>query len=189
MSEQSGMSRRRLLVRVMRYFFLIFFLAFAWLGLRFVFSGGGQPRSLPTQRVPLTDVAPGEHKIIDWQGRPVLILNRTPAMQAALQAQDPALLRDPLGEDSEQPSVMLQPWRSRDRQWLVVLSVGTDLGCPVQPAAQAALPPGLSGGLRDTCRGSFYDLAGRVLRDQQAGRNLPVPDYRIDGEVLVLGAQ
>lgn len=172
----------------MRYFALVFFLTSFWLGLRFVFSGATTPPDLPTLRVAVSDLLPGAHKIIDWEGRPVLIMRRDARMQSSVDDLDPALLHDPASADSVQPKTALAVWRSRDPAWFVAIAVGTDLGCPVRVAEPAELPAGLAAGLRDTCRGAFYDLAGRVLDGQQADENLTVPSYRLDGDVLVLGA-
>lgn len=188
MSPQTGTPRRTRLERLLRYFLLLFFIAFMWIALRFVFSGATTPPDLPTLRVPIDDLAVGQHKLIDWEGRPVLILRRSDSMQAALRDTQVGLLHDPVGEKSTQPAVVMQGWRSRDPEWFVVIAVGTDLGCPVRLAESQELPVGLPAGLRDTCRGSFYDLAGRVLRGQHAEENLTIPSYRVDEAVVVLGA-
>ena len=189
MSLQTGTPRRQRLERLLRYFLLLFFIAFMWMALRFVFSGATTPPDPPTLRVPIDDLSVGQHKLIDWEGRPVLILRRSDPMQAALQQTPPDLIHDPAGEKSAQATTVLQAWRSRDPEWFVVIAVGTDLGCPVRLAESAELPAGLPAGLRDTCRGSFYDLAGRVLRGQHAEKNLTVPSYRVDEVVVVLGVQ
>jgi len=44
------------------------------------------------------------------------------------------------------------------------------------------------GALQDSCAGSYYDLAGRVLDDQAANRNLVIPDYFRQGSEIILGA-
>jgi len=154
-----------------------------------LFGGGGE-RASTRLRVALGELAPGELRRIEWAGRPLLLLHRDAAMLAALR--DPAQsagLRDADGDWSEQPEGLPAETRSRQPEYFVALAVGSDLGCALRwlPAGGEFRGRPWPGGFADTCRGSRYDLAGRVFDDQQAQRNLQVPDYRIDGGALLFG--
>lgn len=147
--------------------------------------------STPQQRVHLGDIAQGQLVTVLWEGRPVLVYRRTLAETNALknapgnamgsgEATEKHQLVDPDSKKSLQPAHSLNPWRSSDPEWFVAINQGTDFGCTLQLTEQQLLV--------DTCRGSRYDLAGRVLKAQIATKNISVPAYTITGEVLVLGA-
>lgn len=170
--------------------------------LAFFFSGEDERPRVPGLRVDVSNLQPGETERLLWEGRPVLVQRRTPAMIDALQSPAATLdgrLRDPDSRRSDQPESMVNAVRSRDPEWFVAIALGTDQGCPVSVASgdeMAQTDTGSeanSGGVElvDECRGSRYDGAGRVLADQYADRNLAVPDYvleTLDGRLtLVLG--
>lgn len=156
-------------------------------------SDDGEEGNLPGQRVVIGDMAAGETRILTWDGRAVLVHRRTAAQIALLDDADGThalRLRDPDSERSEQPADMTDAFRSSNREWFVAIGLGTDYGCPV-----AWLPPEADpfagipwpGGFVDSCRGSRYDLAGRVYAGQYADRNLVVPVYRVSADTLLLG--
>ena len=135
-------------------------------------------------RLRLADIGPGQARQLEWRSRPLWVLHRSPAQQAALRGAGDRLL-DPDSRGSIQPDWARGPWRSRDPAWLVVVGLGTDLGCTLD-----YLPPGeadAAGGFRDTCRGSRYDASGRVLKGQHARSNLRVPRHRIEAGWLLVG--
>ena len=84
---------------------------------------------------------------------------------------------------------MRNPMRSLEPDYFIALDYGTDLGCPLElvPADVNAPVIPWSGGFRDRCRGSWYDLSGRVYKEQKASRNLEIPAYSIEGDILNLG--
>ena len=116
-----------------------------------------------------------------WGDRPVLLLWRSPSTLAAL-AQTEGL-RDEESNTNQQPDYARNPWRSRIPEVLVVVPIGTDIGCPVE--AQFNGYDLL--GLRDRCRGWRYDAAGRVYGEQGALRNLRVPEYTVSEGRVTLG--
>ena len=155
-------------------------------------SDDGEEDTLPGLRVAVGDMAAGETRALTWDGRAVVVHRRTPETIARLEADGArAALRDPDSERSEQPESMRGPLRSSSPEWFVAIGLGTDYGCPVAwlppeatPFAGAPWP----GGFVDGCRGSRYDLAGRVYAGQYADRNLVVPPHRVlDDGTLVLG--
>src|SRR3954468_24046308 len=54
--------------------------------------------------VDISDLKPGEKKIVEWRGKPVWILKRTPEMLASLAATD-AQVADPKSEKSYQMDI------------------------------------------------------------------------------------
>jgi len=90
-----------------------------------------------------------------------------------------------------QPNWAKNALRSRREEWFVSIGVGTDFSCPIvllEPTAELFQGEVWSGGFADDCRGSRYDLAGRVYANQYADKNLIVPDYAIKEMKIVLGA-
>jgi ubiquinol-cytochrome c reductase iron-sulfur subunit len=134
-------------------------------------------------------LAPAALATVEWRGKPVWVLHRTPAMLASLGKHD-ALLLDPASGSSVQPAYAKNPYRARRPDFLVVTAVCTHLGCiPVyrpEPGA-ADLGADWPGGFYCPCHGSRYDLAGRVFRNVPAPTNLEVPPYAFRGSKLVIG--
>ncbi|GAB3426319.1 ubiquinol-cytochrome c reductase iron-sulfur subunit [Massilia solisilvae] len=141
--------------------------------------------------VDVTRVAPGTLITVNWRGRPVWVLHRTPQMLATLGKHD-ALLLDPDSQTDQQPKYARNATRSVRPAFLVVEAVCTHLGCiPVfrpEPGA-ADLGPDWPGGFYCPCHGSKYDLAGRVFRNVPAPVNLAVPPHAYHGERLVIGEE
>jgi ubiquinol-cytochrome c reductase iron-sulfur subunit len=139
--------------------------------------------------VDVTRIAPGTLATVEWRGKPVWVLHRTPAMVASLGRHD-ALLLDPRSQEDQQPAYAKNATRSRRPDYLVVIAICTHLGCiPVfRPEADApGLPPDWPGGFYCPCHGSAYDLAGRVFKNVPAPRNLEVPPHAFHGDQLVIG--
>jgi len=155
-------------------------------------SDDGEEDTLPGLRVAIGDMAVGETRLLDWDGRAVLVHRRTPDEVALLEEGSlrPSL-RDPESTKSEQPDTMRTVLRSGSPEWFVAIGLGTDAGCPVRylaPAVTGFAGGPWPGGFVDTCRGSRYDLAGRVYARQYADRNLVVPTHAVtDDGTLVLG--
>lgn len=144
---------------------------------------------LPGMRIEIGQMTPGEVQFHQWQGRPILIYRREPVQITALQQQDERL-RDPSSQRSRQPDAFTDSFRSASPEWFVAIAVGTGHGCLVElQAASDELFQSRTwaGGFKDTCGEDRYDLAGRVYSGQYADKNLAVPDYRIEGNTLVLG--
>ncbi|MGZ5200595.1 MAG: ubiquinol-cytochrome c reductase iron-sulfur subunit [Telluria sp.] len=140
--------------------------------------------------VEVAGIAPGALITVNWRGKPVWVLHRTPAMLAELGKHDD-LLRDPHSETDQQPEYARNRNRSTVPAFLVVEAVCTHLGCtPVfrPEVAPADLGPGWPGGFYCPCHGSKYDLAGRVFANVPAPLNLEVPPYAWHGAArLVIG--
>ena len=192
-SQSDTQARRTQLRAIIKVLAGLMFLAVIWIGFSFVGTlEEPSPSTLQTQRISIAHIQPGESDSIVWTNRPLLILHRTPEMLKALTEVQEIKLLDPQSEKSRQPLSMRNRYRSAEPAFFVVIATGTDLGCPVSllPASNEQFKGEIwSGGFADSCRGSRYDLAGRVYSDQQATANLEVPSYRVEGDSLVLGAE
>lgn len=124
---------------------------------------------------------------IHWAGGNLLLLKRNVQMLDSLPRLDSVLL-DPLSQTAHQPRGLPNPNRSLQPDYFIAYDRGTDMGCPLSwvAAGDSAAPhQPWPGGFRDTCRGSWYDAAGRVFKGQQAERNLDIPLYRQIGPDLL----
>lgn len=141
-------------------------------------------------RADLSNIEAGTMSVLAWRGKPVWLLRRTPEMIAAL-ATPSALLADPLSARSTQPASCVNATRSERPEWFVAVGLCTHLGCtPALRLDDASLNAELRGpgGFVCPCHGSHFDLAGRVVRDMPAPRNLDVPPYRFEGrDGIVVG--
>ncbi|MDX1377041.1 MAG: ubiquinol-cytochrome c reductase iron-sulfur subunit [Burkholderiales bacterium] len=132
---------------------------------------------------------PGQLHTIEWRGKPVWILRRTPEMLAGLKTVE-KLLSDPDSDvSSQQPAYARNRGRSIDEAVFVTLALCTHLGCiPSFYPEPGSIQPGWPGGFYCPCHGSKFDLAGRVFKGSPAPTNLVIPPYRYDGTgTLVVG--
>jgi ubiquinol-cytochrome c reductase iron-sulfur subunit len=133
--------------------------------------------------VDISTLKPGEKLTVEWRGKPVWLVRRTPEEVAALPKHD-AELADPLSKrkpDELTPKYARNEARSIKPELLVVVGICTHLGCSpsdkLQPGPQASLPDDWPGGFLCPCHGSTFDLAGRVFKNKPAPDNLQVPPY------------
>jgi ubiquinol-cytochrome c reductase iron-sulfur subunit len=134
--------------------------------------------------VDISDLKPGEKKTVEWRGKPVWIVRRTPQMLESLKKTD-ALVADPNNQRKPDENVQtpgaMNEWRSVKPEYLVVVGICTHLGCSpsdrFQTGAQPSLPDDWQGGFLCPCHGSTFDLAGRVFKNKPAPDNLEVPPY------------
>ena len=145
--------------------------------------------------VDISDVKPGEMKVVEWRGKPVWILRRTPEMMASLPKNDP-LLADPNSEKIYQldmPDYAKNEFRARTEHKEVLVTVGicSHLGCSpssrFSEGPQPNLPDNWHGGFLCPCHGSTFDLSGRVFKNKPAPANLDVPPYMYlsDNKILI----
>ena len=135
----------------------------------------------------------GEKLTVEWRGKPVWILKRSPAQIAELskldgQLADPDSKRNPA---EFTPEYARNTGRSIKPEVLVVVGICTHLGCSpidrLQSGPQPSLPDNWEGGFLCPCHGSTFDLAGRVFKNKPAPDNLPVPPhmYMSDTRLLI----
>lgn len=139
--------------------------------------------------VDISKLGPGERMTVEWQGKPVWIVRRTPEMLEAVKKGDDRVA-DPASKKKMQPKYATNELRSIKPEYLVLVGICTHLGCsPVEKfAAQAeAFAADWKGGFYCPCHGSLFDLAGRVYKNKPAPDNLFVPKhtYLSDGKILI----
>lgn len=139
----------------------------------------------------IAKLEPGQMITVEWRGRPVYIVRRTPEAIAGL-AKVVGQLRDPNSEEPQQPPYAQNATRSIRKEYLVLLGLCTHLGCaPAYRPDVGAVDLGGEnwlGGFFCACHGSRFDMAGRVFRGVPAPLNLEVPPHRYEGDnVLVIG--
>ncbi|MEO6407758.1 MAG: ubiquinol-cytochrome c reductase iron-sulfur subunit [Burkholderiaceae bacterium] len=126
---------------------------------------------------------PGEKMTVEWRGKPVWVVRRTPEQLAALPKVD-ALLADP--NSARKPAELTPPYarneyRSIKPEFFVAVGICSHLGCSPSdkftPGAQPSLPDDWAGGFLCPCHGSTFDMAGRVYKNKPAPDNLEVPPY------------
>jgi ubiquinol-cytochrome c reductase iron-sulfur subunit len=146
--------------------------------------------------VDISDVAPGEMKVVEWRGKPVWILRRTPEMMATLE-KDQGELADPSSDKVFQlpmPEYAKNAFRSRAEHKEVLVTVGicSHLGCSpssrLASGPQPNLPDNWPGGFLCPCHGSTFDLSARVFKNKPAPTNMDVPPYMyLSDNKLVIG--
>jgi ubiquinol-cytochrome c reductase iron-sulfur subunit len=135
----------------------------------------------------LSGLKPGELQILEWRGKPVWILKRTPEMLEGIKKAD-SQVADPQSEVPLQPDYAKNEFRSRTPEVAVIVGVCSHLGCSPQ-----FKPPGgemgaeWPGGFYCPCHGSKFDYAGRVFKGVPAPVNLTVPPYTVqaDGRIVI----
>jgi len=136
---------------------------------------------------------PGQMVTVEWRGKPVYVVRRTPEALDGLK-QVEGKLRDPLSEKSVQPGYTQNEFRSIEgkEDLIVLLGLCTHLGCAptYRPEVGAEDLGGDEwlGGFFCRCHGSKFDLSGRVYQGVPAPINLEVPPYKyVSDNVLIIG--
>jgi ubiquinol-cytochrome c reductase iron-sulfur subunit len=139
--------------------------------------------------VSLAKIEPGQMITVQWRGKPVWVVNRTPEMLAELK-KDTSMLVDPDSKVDHQPPYVGKITRSIKPQWLVLIGVCTHLGCTPKPRFTIGSASGLGatwpGGWLCPCHGSKFDFSGRVLKNVPAPTNLYVPPYKYLSDTRIL---
>ena len=139
--------------------------------------------------VDISKIEAGQLMTVEWQGKPVWVLNRTEAQQKSIPSLD-GEMADPKSEVEQQPAYCKNELRSIKDNIFVVIGICTHLGCSptFRPdVAPADLGASWQGGFFCPCHGSKFDLAGRVFKGVPAPTNLIVPPYKYltDATILV----
>ena len=143
--------------------------------------------------VDISALKAGEKMTVEWRGKPVWIVRRTPEQLATLpkldsQLADPKSLRK---ADEITPPYARNEGRSIKPEIFVAVGICSHLGCSpsdkFQAGAQPSLPDDWLGGFLCPCHGSTFDIAGRVFKNKPAPDNLEVPPhmYMSDSRLLI----
>ncbi len=117
--------------------------------------------------VDVSDILPGQEKVITYLRWPVTIRHRIKAEIDAARAEDGADMRDP---ETDQQRLRPKPDGTFDPRYMILRPVCTYFGCEVEYGAgryEAWYCP---------CCGAHYDTSGRI-RSWPTTENLIVPDY------------
>lgn len=140
----------------------------------------------------ISGLKPGEKMTVEWRGKPVWILRRTPEQLAELPKND-ALLADPKSlrtNFSTTPAALQNDSRAIKPEYLVLIGICPHLGCSPSdkfvPGPQPSLPDNWEGGFLCPCHGSTFDLSGRVYKDKPSPDNLEVPPYTYLSDTRIL---
>ena len=145
--------------------------------------------------VDISALKPGEKVTVEWRGKPVWIVKRTPEQVAALaklegELADPQSKRNP---SELTPEYARNQARSIKPDVLVVVGICSHLGCsPVdrfRAGPQPSLPDDWQGGFLCPCHGSTFDMAGRVFKNVPAPDNLEVPPHKYVSDTRLLIGQ
>ncbi|MFM2347223.1 MAG: ubiquinol-cytochrome c reductase iron-sulfur subunit [Pseudomonadota bacterium] len=142
--------------------------------------------------VDISALKPGEKLTVEWRGKPVWVVRRTPEQLEALKVLSPEMA-DPESVRTAYPTpeYARNTPRSIKPEYLVVIGICTHLGCSpsdkFQAGPQPSLPDDWKGGFLCPCHGSTFDLAGRVFKNKPAPDNLEVPPhmYLSDTSILI----
>jgi ubiquinol-cytochrome c reductase iron-sulfur subunit len=141
--------------------------------------------------VDISAIPAGQKITVEWRGKPVWIMKRTPEQLASLDKTDPELA-DPKSERTAYPTPAYAKNQHRSIKPEVFVGVGicTHLGCSpgekLTPGAQPSLPDNWQGGFLCACHGSTFDVAGRVFKNKPAPDNLEVPPHMYLSDTMLL---
>jgi len=143
--------------------------------------------------VDISALKPGEKLTVEWRGKPVWIIKRTPEQLESLKKTE-GQLADPKSERNPSdltPTYARNQGRSIKPDVFVGVGICSHLGCSpsdkFQIGAQPSLPDDWQGGFLCPCHGSTFDMAGRVFKNKPAPDNLEVPPhmYLSDTRLLI----
>ena len=141
--------------------------------------------------VDISTIKPGEKLTVEWRGKPVWILRRTPEQVAELAKHD-GQLADPMSARTQYPTpeYAKNEARSIKPEYFVAVGICSHLGCSptdkLQAGPQPSLPDDWAGGFLCPCHGSTFDLAGRVFKNKPAPDNLEVPPHMYLSDTTIL---
>jgi len=130
--------------------------------------------------VDISKLEPGQKINIEWRGKVVWVIHRTPVMLKDLPKLD-RLLADPNSNYSQQPADAKNEYRSIKPEIFVAVGLCTHLGCSPTYRPEIApgdLGPDWLGGFFCPCHQSKFDLAARVYKGVPAPTNLTIPPYK-----------
>jgi len=139
-------------------------------------------------------IEPGQMITVEWRGKPVYVVRRTPEVLEQLATVGRDLVADPDSQEDVRPDYVSGDSRSIEghEEYLVMVGLCTHLGCAPKyrpdVGAQDLGGEEWLGGFFCPCHGSKFDLSGRVYKSVPAPSNLDVPPYRFESDtVIVIG--
>ncbi|MCP5160935.1 MAG: ubiquinol-cytochrome c reductase iron-sulfur subunit [Hahellaceae bacterium] len=141
-------------------------------------------------KVNISKVEPGQQMTVEWRGKPVWIIRRTPEMLANIEKMNDRV-QDPQSEKPQQPDYIKGVYRASRPEYAILVGICTHLGCSPKFRPEVA-PEDLGaewlGGFFCPCHGSKFDLSGRVFKSVPAPLNLQVPPHKyVDDMNIIIG--
>jgi len=161
-----------------------------------MFPAADTPAAAKTE-FDVATVEAGQLVVIQWQGKPVFIVNRTEEYLKQVDGHD-EMLKD---KNSTHIEAVRADWitpenlkyRSIKPEYLIVVASCTHLGCiPLfKPTAGRkewgeSVPENWPGGWHCPCHGSLYDISARVINGSPAPDNLHLMPYTYKTETQVV---
>jgi ubiquinol-cytochrome c reductase iron-sulfur subunit len=144
-------------------------------------------------QVDVSALKPGEKLTVEWRGKPVWIMRRTPEQLESLKKTE-GQVADPKSDRKAYPTpeYAKNTHRSIKPEIFVAVGICSHLGCSPSDkfatGAQPSLPDDWAGGFLCPCHGSTFDVAGRVFKAKPAPDNLEVPPHMyLSDNVLLIG--
>ncbi len=150
-----------------------------------------------TTEFDVATVEAGQLVVIQWQGKPVFVVHRTPELLKQVDGHD-AMLKDPNSEAIEAVSAeWITPenrkYRAIKPEYLITVASCTHLGCiplfkpsPGRAEWGDSVPEDWPGGWHCPCHGSLYDVSARVINGSPAPHNLHLMPYKYLSETRVV---
>ena len=138
--------------------------------------------------VDIAKLEAGQKIDVEWRGKVVWLIRRTPEMLATLPKLT-AQLADPESLKSIQPAYCKNVPRSIKPEVFIAVGICTHLGCSPtfrKDVAPADLGPEWLGGFFCPCHQSKFDLAGRVYKGVPAPTNLVIPPHKYVADTKVM---
>jgi len=145
-------------------------------------KAAGAPVSLD-----ISKIQPGQLIRVEWRGKPVWVVSRTPKIIEELASIDDKL-RDPKSEEPQQPEYATNAGRSLKPELFIAVGICTHLGCSPTylPDSFNEQVEGVESGFFCPCHGSKFDMAGRVFQNVPAPLNLVIPPHYYVSDTTVL---
>ena len=141
--------------------------------------------------VPIDKLEPGQQIIVEWRGKPIWVLRRSPEQLDTIRKNATAdFLTDPESKASKQPDYVKGPERAIKPEFFVAEGVCTHLGCSPtlkkEVGAASDMGGDWPGGYYCPCHNSRFDLSARVFKGSPAPSNLVIPPHRYASDTLLV---
>ena len=141
--------------------------------------------------VDISKLEPGQLIRVEWRGKPVWVVSRTPKMLEQMKEHE-GQLRDPQSQEPQQLESSTNDFRSLRPEIFVAVGICTHLGCSPSflQGGFGEKVEGTDDGFYCPCHGSKFDMAGRVFQSVPAPLNLEIPPYIFTDETtIIVGAE
>lgn len=182
--SNSVTSSRRLYLRVLAKLMLCFALISAiWVILSPLFRPNVPVNAKHEEtRIDTSALTENSVEIREWADKPLIVARRSARTESLLRSTDASLLKDVDSQISVQPNTARNAIRSAHPGWFLAIGIGTSSGCVVSFTSTVSETAVFT----DACDRSQYDFAGRALQGGKAKKNLPIPNWRIENNTIIV---